>query len=335
MNSSQSLFNYNQSNRKYDTNFLRKIAIIFVELDFKLYSNAYFDRGTSVISSLFILNKKSRKVLFLKILNEIKLIFITLFQLELPLSILYAKKFFLKRSINKVILNFFSPIFNTKELTTLLENYSKLYVLNELDLILWEDLCYFFLFNTFTFKFQAQKQFYFSDQFFFEQAIILLENCIIKISSTISSIILDSLDSIKDNSNIFTIVEPYYLVPRHLRYLKNNLLLFDLLNYYIYSPKLIYENKYLILNLNQKRILSYYISCYRNQEILFLSNSQLLLIVLLEVKDLFLPKIENSIYLIGKMIIYIFTYFIGTITKIILQNIRDIIRYFDLFNSRN
>nr|UNJ16294.1 hypothetical protein [Boldiaceae sp.] len=263
-------------------------------------------------------------------LEEIRLNFISLLELDFPLSVSLKKNFFLKKLINNSLYFFLSSQLEDKKIYYFIQKYSYSEYLKPLDLVLWKELCCLSLFYSSHKVSSPISKFCFSKELFQEQIAILLENYIINIANSILRVLLNYSESLSSVWCIF--FSRHYLSPRNLRYFKNNLLLSDVFDFYIYSPRVIYENKYLILNFNHGTIISNYIYCYREQEFMQLSITQLFVIGFFESQDLLLPQIKAFVYLIGKAVIYILSYLLGIFLRIISQNIKEGFKYIKVNN---
>nr|YP_009369813.1 hypothetical protein [Boldia erythrosiphon]ARO90501.1 hypothetical protein [Boldia erythrosiphon] len=262
-------------------------------------------------------------------LEEIKLHFVSLLSVDFSSSIFFKKKFFLKEIISNSVYNFLSFYLDEETIILLLQQYSYSDYLTSLDLVLWTEVCYLLFFSSSDKINRSIDKFYLSQELFQEQMFVLLENYIIKIANSIFRVFLNYSQSL---SNFLSIAcGQYYLSQKKFRYLKNNLLVNDLLDFYIYSPKLIYENRYVIFNFNSSNIISRSIYCSRDQELIKLSSIQLLIIVYFELQDLFFPKIKIFVYLLGKILMYILTYLFGTIFKVVSQNLQKIFRNMKIY----
>lgn len=152
----------------------------------------------------------------------------------------------------------------------------------------------------------------------------LLENSIIQISNIIIFNFLENCESIEEISSFIiqkNLCNINYKSIRDICNFRNNLMYSNLINIYIYYPQNIYCNKYRIWLISSKGLIYKYIYCNRATEYLKLSNIQIGSIIYLEIQDFILPKINNCIILLGKLIIYILIEIINKSLKIFLNKI--------------
>jgi len=136
----------------------------------------------------------------------------------------------------------------------------------------------------------------------------LLENSVIEISNLIIFNFLENCESI-ENISLFlmknNICNLQYKSIRDISIFRNNIISNNLINIYIYYPQNIYCNKYKIWLISSKGLVYKYIYCDRTADYLKLSKIQISSIIYLELQDFILPKINNCIILIGRLMIYI------------------------------
>nr|YP_009402636.1 hypothetical protein [Compsopogon caeruleus]ARX95994.1 hypothetical protein [Compsopogon caeruleus] len=313
---------------RYNSSSLQKLAVIFVELEVKFSLGLENIENKNQFYHLYILDYHNQSELLLMILKEIIIVFLTILQLNFSISQLIINNFFLKKIIYNIFIKFFNKYLSNKEILNILKKYYSTNLLNKLDVILWQELCLSSLFELSYYESKKKFHLIVSSNLYLDQMSLLFENFILKIANSMSAELYYYINDNNIEYSILNLLNPRYLSLRNFRYLKNNLFLSSLLDNYIYIPKLIYNNKYKALHLSSNKITSYIFNCYRNEEISYLSNLQLIIIIFLELQDLLWPKIRRTLYSFGKLIIYIYTYLFGNTIRIFFQNIKDITQYF-------
>lgn len=156
---------------------------------------------------------------------------------------------------------------------------------------------------------------------------ILLENFVIQAGNIIIKQIffcLRSLSKLRLFLDECQLCSTNYMSIRSLAYLKNNLLYQEIIDKYIYQPNIIYNSSYKVLLISSNGIISKKIYISRISDIQKLTKKQLILLLIIEIQDILLPKIENIIINLSKIILYIFINFIINIIifliKIIIYN---------------
>lgn len=152
----------------------------------------------------------------------------------------------------------------------------------------------------------------------------LLESSVIDISNLIIFNFLENYESI-ENIYSFLITQNLcnikYKSIRDISTFRNNIISNNLINSYIYYPQNIYCNRYKIWLFSAKGLIYKYIYCNRTKDYIKLSNLQIISIIYLELQDFLLPKINNCIILLGRLMIYILIEIISKTLKIFLSKI--------------
>jgi len=152
----------------------------------------------------------------------------------------------------------------------------------------------------------------------------LLESSVIQISNLIIFNFLENYESIENISSFLitqNICNIKYKSIRDISTFRNNIISNNLINSYIYYPQNIYCNKYKIWLLSSKGLIYKYIYCNIATDYIKLSNLQISSIIYLELQDFILPKINNCIILLGRLMIYILIEIISKSFKIFLSKI--------------
>ena len=161
---------------------------------------------------------------------------------------------------------------------------------------------------------------------------ILLENFIIQISNLAIKSFFDTINSLPQLILLLNqqkLCDHNYLSIRTLTCLKNNITWQNFINKYIDQPKIIYNSRYQVWLISSHGIINKYIYVSRISDIKKLNRRQSLFLLIIEIQDLFIPKIEKILIILGKIILYIF---INTIINSTLFLIKIILNY---FNNQN
>nr|ARO91339.1 conserved hypothetical plastid protein [Rhodochaete parvula]ASK39585.1 hypothetical protein Rhodc_039 [Rhodochaete parvula] len=303
--------------QKQDQYFLRQIATIFIRLESNVQSS--FENLTDVPLSIDCLTISSQQQIFGLVINHLQYKFLNSFSncIDLEISTRFSV-IVLKEIIMSSLSDYLEFNFSRKFPLVLQHDFMAHFSM--CDLLLWKSILQYFISGNSDNLFMRQSL-NFSCSLLEEHLIALLNNFIIKISNLIIRLILHVDYDVQVNRILSSVCSKKFLSSRYLTNLKNNLSLFYLLDFYVYSPKSIYENKYLLWNINMNGVSCTYIYCDRKKELQSLANSQIFIIMLLELQDLLFPKLQSFMYLLGKTILYILSYFFTIFLRIILNNI--------------
>lgn len=307
--------NYQFLAKKKNQYFLKRIAAIFVRLELnfnnKLKNSTQFPLAIDCLkdSTRLSLFKTVTNTLEYKVVNSLEVQTTCIISSEKAINILedilltsFYK--FVRLNVHNFNISFSSLDFGL--------NFSLC------DLLVWNHVLNYFATGN-PQSLYKQHALNVSTELLEEHLLALLDHFIIKLSNIVIDLILNSNEVLLSRDCLYSVCAPSYLAQRYIINLKNNLLLFKGLEYYIYTPKLIYENKYFLFTLEEGMIFSRNIYSDRQRELAILSKSQLIILLLLEVQDLILPKLKNFIYLLGKSLIYIFSYILGSTIKMVTR----------------
>nr|AOM64600.1 hypothetical protein Riqu_121 [Riquetophycus sp.] len=262
-----------------------------------------------------MLDNSSRKKLFSSILTELEILILDIVELDLNINNIKSLNHkILYDLIEKSLHRFLSQL---KQYFNIIirceynqENYYST-ILSEHKLLL-ENLLIYLIFGSccinsqiFTFEKQYTPK---------EHVSILLENLIIQISNLVIFIILDNIKSLSKITSFIKInalCNNTYMSIRSLALFRNNLVIQHFIYIYIYKPKEIYSSRYKVWLISSKGLIAKYISITRLDDFSKLSTIQLILILLIEVQDIIIPKLEKLLLILSKIIIYIFINFLG------------------------
>ena len=137
---------------------------------------------------------------------------------------------------------------------------------------------------------------------------ILLENFIIQLSNLVIKTFFDKIHSLPRLIlffNHFKLCDKNYISIRTLTCLKNNIIWQNLINTYINQPKIIYNSRYSVWLISYNGLIKKYIYTSRVSDIKKLNKTQSLFLLMIEIQDLFIPKIEKILIILCKIILYI------------------------------
>lgn len=270
-----------------------------------------------------ILKNIIKKKLFEEILIELEILILDI--IELNLNIQQIKELnnqILFNLINKVMKKFVNKL-KIKEINNRINFYSeynKLFFHEHSTII--ENLLIYLIFGSN--KLNNQKFSFYKSKTPIYHVKCLLENSIIQISNLIIFNFLENYESIENISSFLitqNICNIKYKSIRDISNFRNNIISNNLINIYIYYPQNIYCNKYKIWLLSSKGLVYKYVYCNRTKEYVKLSNLQISSLIYLELQDFIIPKINNCIILLGRLMIYILIEIISKSFKIFLSKI--------------
>ena len=137
---------------------------------------------------------------------------------------------------------------------------------------------------------------------------LLLDNMIIQISNAVIYSLLYNIKSLPEAVEFFVsnnLSNLSYISVRSLALLKNTLLSNAFVNWYFDYPKNIYSSRYKIWIICSLGLINKYIIVYRSEDSLKMEKLQLLIVLLIEVQDFFIPRIKASIVVFGRLFAYI------------------------------
>nr|YP_009315057.1 Hypothetical protein ycf55 [Titanophycus setchellii]SCW23512.1 Hypothetical protein ycf55 [Titanophycus setchellii] len=297
---------------------------IYVKLNYNLYNK------TSQILSIDIVNSYVKKELFKVILLELEILLLDITELDVPINDLEVlNKRVLIDLINKSSLSFQqilnierSPEYMSQSSTSIL--YKRILLEHQL---LLQNLLIYLIFGS---SGDQTNTYLFPDNKIPVQHVeILLDNVVIQVADLIfytlintDRSIIDLFDFLKVNK----ICRNTYVSIRSIATFKNNLIWNKYLAYYLQQPRIIYNNRYQVWIFSTKGLHCQYIYAYRENDFEVLSSVQVLIIILLELQDFILPKIQSIFLLIGKVWIYLVRYIVMNSFKVILKSIALVMR---------
>nr|QCI04946.1 hypothetical protein [Callithamnion tetricum] len=298
---------------------LNKTVInIFYCINKKLINN--LTNNTKCFLYIDILDSNNKHKIMTIVLQEFKLLLLDLIELNLPLhDILNMKSQIildLTEQAQKKFITKKELYFNNNQLNP--KSYIKNIYLQQNLLI--EYILIYFLFGS---SFIPYEIFPFNNLYTPQEHVqVLLENFIIQLSNLI---IFQVLDPINELTHIQYILQKYklcntnYLATRSIAVFKNNLDFQSITEFYLDQPRAIYSSKYKVLLISSQGIITKYIFISRIHDLQKLSKIQLSLLLLLEIQDIIIPKIENSLLITIKIIFYTFINVCGNSLIILIR----------------
>lgn len=292
---------------------MKHIATIFVRLEINF--NKGLKNSTPFPFATDCLTEDSRKLLFKTVANTLEFKIIDRLDAKLAHAVAADHALIMLEEIILTSLQKFTLLYSCEDsISNEVPEFG--FHLSLCDLVVWNHLLNYFYTGD-SRALQRQQSLTLSLGLLEEHILALLDHFVIKLANIVTDSILSSSGSASGTNLLAFICSSGYLSQRHLINLKNNLFVFKGLDFYVYNPKLIYENKYLLFNLESGLICRKNIYSDRQKELALLSRPQLIILFLLEIQDLILPKLKNLVYLSGKSLIYIFSYALGATIKIL------------------
>nr|YP_009397765.1 hypothetical protein [Sonderella linearis]ARW66951.1 hypothetical protein [Sonderella linearis] len=158
---------------------------------------------------------------------------------------------------------------------------------------------------------------------------ILFENFIIEISNLIIKILLNNMITLPEINTVFKhkyICNTFYLSNRSIIIFINNLKWQQILNLSISESKNIYNENYKVWLISSQGIISKKIHTSRTTDLKKIKIFQLIYLFSLEIKDIFIPRIEIFFIQIMKYTIYFAINLISNIIIIIIKIITFYLR---------
>nr|YP_009315668.1 Hypothetical protein ycf55 [Trichogloeopsis pedicellata]SCW24326.1 Hypothetical protein ycf55 [Trichogloeopsis pedicellata] len=305
-----------------------QVSSLFKKLYIKLNYNLY--NKTSQILSIDIVNSYVKQELFKIILLELEILILDITELDVTIDDLeLLNKRILIDLINKSLLNF-QHVLNIKISENYIDQLSNSILYKRLVLehqLLLYNLLIYLIFGSSS---DIAKTYLFPrNKIPIQHVEILLDNLVIQLANLIFSCCISTDKSIMelfDFLKTHEICRNTYISARSIATFKNNLVWNNYLWYYLHQPRIIYNNRYQVWIFSTRGLHCQYIYAYRENELEFLVGIQIFVIILLELQDFILPKIQNIFFLIGKVWVYLVRYAITNILKILLKSIAVVIR---------
>lgn len=143
---------------------------------------------------------------------------------------------------------------------------------------------------------------------------VLFENLLVQVSNLMIHCTLSQMNSLLSvmnfikNNNLSNIS---YFSIRSISLFLNNLLIQNIIQFYVSQPKSIYDSRYRVWLLSSSGLVVKYIYVSRWDDIYLLSKFQLFIFFLVEIQDLIVPQVEKIIFVISKIFLYILISILG------------------------
>jgi Protein of unknown function (DUF3685) len=301
----------------------REVSKLFQKLYLKFNYNLY--NRTPSILSIDIVNIHTKKEIFKIIVLELEILVLDIIELDLSIDDLHQlNQKILFDLINKSMASFILSRINFQDLSSR-KGLKSLKINGEIlsnHQFLLQNLLTYLIFGN---PREVDKPCIFEKKKIPVKYIeILLDSLIIQLADIIFSEIIRSQESL---SKLFTflisnkICNNRYISIQSISTFRNNLLWSNFIGFYVRQPTMIYNNHYQVWLFSSTGLQSQYIYQYREKDLNNLSNTQIIIVALLELQDFILPKIKNLIFLIVKVGLSVFSNIINHGLDNILQNI--------------
>nr|QCI04000.1 hypothetical protein [Antithamnionella ternifolia] len=303
-----------------------EVATLFSITKHKLSNNLL--NTTSQYLYIDILDNQNKYHFFCFALQELELLILEIIEFNLT-----SKE--IKHTNYKILCNLIIKIYN-KFFTIIKENLKKNNILelinNNPELIeiehqlLLENLIIYLVFGS---SHITNNLFAFKNYYTPKKHInILLENFIIQINNITFFYIFETFKSLPKLIEVFNkykLCNQMYLSNRSLSFLKNNLIWQKIIDYYLNQPKNIYNSRYQVWLISNKGLTTKYIYTSRIKDIQKLNHNKSLFLILIEIQDLIIPKIEKIFTTLSKITLYVVINIIGNsiifLTKTIIYHL--------------
>jgi len=287
------------------------IVELFIITEKKVKTNIFNETNYYLYTD--ILNIDNKRKLFKIILSEFKILLLDLIELNLnPKQIKYLHTKILVIFIHKVYEKFKLNTNNLQDNIQILIDKNKVYTIKELIIYL--------IFGSSTIK---QSVFSFNPLYTpYNHIQILFENFIIYSSNIVMKNIIDNLSN---SASIYNFLKNtnkcnyLYTSNRSITLFLNNLKWQNLIEFYIYNTKYLYNEREQVLLISSKGIIMKYIYNSNIERIKSLNQFQIIFLFWLEIKDLIIPKIEKAIIQVSRYIIFFLINFFSNLIIILVR----------------
>ncbi len=112
-----------------------------------------------------------------------------------------------------------------------------------------------------------------------------------------------------------------YISTRSIALFKNKLIWQNLIYLYINQPKIIYNSRYQVWLISSNGLITKYIYASRVDDFIKLTKTKLVFLILIEIQDLLIPKIEKLLLILSKLTLYIIINILGNSTIFVVRTI--------------
>ena len=304
-----------------------EVATLFLITKNKLSNNLL--NTTNQYLYIDILDNQNKYLFFCFTLQELELLILDIIELNLTYQEIQKINYkILFNLIAKIYSKFFKIINKPLKNMYIIENIQKDPDFIQIEhKLLSESLITYLVFGSSKIQ---QDLFVFQNYYTPQKHInILLENFIIQINNITFFYIFKTFKSLPEFTSIlnkYPICNQAYISIRSLCFLRNNLIWQKIIYSYLNYPKTIYNSRYQVWLISSTGLITKYIYTSRIKDIKKLSNDKSLFLILIELQDLIIPKIEKIFTIISKIILYITINLLG---NSIIFIIKTIIYYFN------
>nr|QCI07806.1 hypothetical protein [Pleonosporium borreri] len=279
------------------------VVDLFIKIRQKCTKNLTNNTNYYLYTDILDNNTKCR--LFTIILNELEILLLDILELNLTIIDIQTLDYqILCNFIDKNLITFLYDfnIHNNESLN--LKKYAYSNILLDKNLLIAPLLIYL-LFGSY----------YIDDQLFIfnykntpkEHIIILFENFIIQSSNLIVYNIFNRIKSLPKIIYFFKknhLCNINYLSTRSISLFLNQLTYQYLLYTYIYLPKAIYSSRYQVWIISSQGLIKKNIYVLRIQDLYNISKNKYIFLLIIEILDIIIPKIEKILLILGKILFY-------------------------------
>nr|YP_009391358.1 hypothetical protein [Platysiphonia delicata]ARW59502.1 hypothetical protein [Platysiphonia delicata] len=297
------------------------IALLFKITYKKLFQN--LSNNTNHYLYTDLLNDKNKKKLLIIILKEFEILILDIIELNIQKKHLTKINYKIFHDfVNKVSKSFIKTIDEYQKEKGILLEYSFQYpiIYNDGNEHLLKYLLFYLVFGSSSID---QKTFNFNKFYTpYKHVQILFENLIVQTSNLSMENICRDFTSIEE---LFLFLRKYnichsmYISPRSIALFFNNLYWQNLMHIYINKPKEIYSAIQQVWILSYRGLIIKNIYLARIKICQNLNKMQVFLLMVLEIRDIIVPKIENYVVIIVKYIIYVMLSIFSNITILVIR----------------
>nr|YP_010204033.1 hypothetical protein LK038_pgp148 [Ahnfeltia fastigiata]UAT97562.1 hypothetical protein Ahn.fas.Ore.pt_073 [Ahnfeltia fastigiata] len=304
-----------------------KVANLFLQTHEKFSED--LSNSTKENLPIDLVDTTARKKLFASVLSELEILVLDIIELNLNIENLHLLNHKILYDITeKSLLRFMSSLEYPSEFSfNLYKSYYFKLLLFDHRLLL-ENLLIYLIFGSSgidikLFPFEKWKT-------PLEHVKILLENLVIQISNIIVFSIIDEMKPISEVLDFLImnkLCNSTYVSIRSIALFRNNLIAQSIIILYFYQPKAVYSARYKVWLFSSRGLISRYIYTSRSNDYLKLCKIQLFCILCLELQDLIIPKLENLILVLGRIILYLFVNILGNSLRFLIRTIFSILSH--------
>lgn len=300
-----------------------EVALLFAQTKNKFASNL-LENTTNDLLSIDIIDNHNKSKIFHCVLKELEILILDIIELDLNIeNIKLLNHKMLYDLIEKTLLQFISNDKILKEVFQFKKNisYNSDITFFEHKLLL-ENVLIYLVFGS---NYIQDKIFAFDNLKTPQKHVsILLENLVIQTSNFALIQIIEETYSLSELISFLidnNLCNSSYLSIRSIALFRNNLIIQNLKYRYINQPRAIYGARYKVWLLGFNGLICKYIYTSRLEDLPKLSKPKLIFIILIELQDIILPKLEQLLLILGKIILYVLINIVGTSIVFLIRTI--------------